>query len=41
MNIAIILMAGKGERAETTIPKQYIIIDGKSNMIIKSEKIES
>ena len=29
MNIAIILMAGKGERAETTIPKQYIIIDGK------------
>lgn len=22
-------MAGKGERAETTIPKQYIIIDGK------------
>ena len=29
MNIAIILMAGKGERAETTIPKQYIIIDEK------------
>ena len=40
MNIAIILMAGKGERAETTIPKQYIIIDYKEFNLNIDEKNE-
>ena len=40
MNIAIILMAGKGERVETTIPKQYIIIDYKEFNLNIDEKNE-
>lgn len=28
-NIAVILMAGKGERISSSLPKQYMVIDGK------------